>query len=992
MSSAMEVDDGPSVEDVSTGDAKGKGKVSGKKRFEVKKWNAVALWSWDIVVDTCAICKNHIMDLCIECQANQASATSDECTVAWGGCKSACKSHGIFSQTNLYHINVIRFTTPVFIPLMSPDPNFLSLRMDYYVEDAHCNLRRLLNKGWLRRLSAGRRSEFFSNTTSELTQTTPTAKHTQTLILDPTSFPQSPLRQPSRPVSSAGLMDLREVPEALQQRGGGTPPPGEDGSRADHPSRRNSLVSGTHAIAASNLNSASVAPSPFWNRVFPWTTLPASPAARQGTGGRRLSFDKAIEAENEPVPDIVKSVRRAQSATSLTPHGKLNQTEDRGMIGTTDSETPVAFRRRGLSSSSLRLSSKPKDSMKGFWKNREMDGSTKSPPTVEGSRQSIDENSDGADTVFSQKRGESSADGVRRTSFDAPDTAKSGTSRFTLDKFLISPSRKSNGRLMNSGLGSADRSNDYNSPMGSEPTLMDATPLAANSSFLSNHSTPTAAAAAAYSMALSPLIDPPCAPSAEVDALPPRPPSSASRRKEFFLDDADFKPSSPSLNRRTGYNQFRNPSNESFFMDGSDGSVELLMAESAPVAISASSSTYLTTSTSLDTFRDAASVLSVESAGATDGRRLMESELTPSARPPRPSSAPSSAKLSSRYLTQAFEPLLPIQDLRLDESESMAVEDEDRYQIGAESSGADEGGEKEFDPNASIWIMAFDSPPKNKRASRNGDEEQQQRPIKKAVLGVPPAATAPVGISVLDEMDRSSPPDRRPAASLLDMQNVFSTPQSIPKYTERDMQRLKNQLTSKFEKEFELAQLEIQELESKRAEAVESTRKMQSTLNEWEKFIRETISQKEQAEIRARAEIKALAAKLEKMAMERDHVAKEFEGLSMRFQQFKNEAETEKEAHSAKMEEMAKLVEESDDRYMALRAHAEEKLESANVEISRVRGALEKETTTLRAKVSRAELHISTLERTIQSKDQENVELSKICDTLLQQIEMGTRN
>lgn len=41
-----------------------KSKSSGKKRFEVKKWNAVALWAWDIVVDYCAICRNHIMDLC----------------------------------------------------------------------------------------------------------------------------------------------------------------------------------------------------------------------------------------------------------------------------------------------------------------------------------------------------------------------------------------------------------------------------------------------------------------------------------------------------------------------------------------------------------------------------------------------------------------------------------------------------------------------------------------------------------------------------------------------------------------------------------------------------------------------------------------------------------------------------------------------------------------------------------------------------------------
>eukprot|EP00400_MALV-I_sp_L67-5_P000772 gene772-523_t len=33
-----------------------------EKRFEIKKWNAVALWAWDIVVDNCAICRNHIMD------------------------------------------------------------------------------------------------------------------------------------------------------------------------------------------------------------------------------------------------------------------------------------------------------------------------------------------------------------------------------------------------------------------------------------------------------------------------------------------------------------------------------------------------------------------------------------------------------------------------------------------------------------------------------------------------------------------------------------------------------------------------------------------------------------------------------------------------------------------------------------------------------------------------------------------------------------------
>ena len=44
------------------------------KRFEIKKWNAVAMWSWAICTDTCAICRNNLYEPSIEYQANPTGA------------------------------------------------------------------------------------------------------------------------------------------------------------------------------------------------------------------------------------------------------------------------------------------------------------------------------------------------------------------------------------------------------------------------------------------------------------------------------------------------------------------------------------------------------------------------------------------------------------------------------------------------------------------------------------------------------------------------------------------------------------------------------------------------------------------------------------------------------------------------------------------------------------------------------------------------------
>ncbi|CAH8618475.1 unnamed protein product [Heterobilharzia americana] len=57
------------------------------KHFQIKRWDACACWSWDVMHDTCVICRNVLMSLCIHCQAKVGSSPMNEsCLVAWGAC------------------------------------------------------------------------------------------------------------------------------------------------------------------------------------------------------------------------------------------------------------------------------------------------------------------------------------------------------------------------------------------------------------------------------------------------------------------------------------------------------------------------------------------------------------------------------------------------------------------------------------------------------------------------------------------------------------------------------------------------------------------------------------------------------------------------------------------------------------------------------------------------------------------------------------------
>ncbi|KAM6432489.1 transforming acidic coiled-coil-containing protein 1 isoform 1-T1 [Liasis olivaceus] len=187
-----------------------------------------------------------------------------------------------------------------------------------------------------------------------------------------------------------------------------------------------------------------------------------------------------------------------------------------------------------------------------------------------------------------------------------------------------------------------------------------------------------------------------------------------------------------------------------------------------------------------------------------------------------------------------------------------------------------------------------------------------------------------------------------------------------------------------------------EEIISKEIEANEWKRKyegsrqevleMRKIVAEYEKTIAQMIEDEQRTNMASQKSLQQLTMEKEQALSDLNSVERSLSDLFRRYENLKGVLEGFKkneEALKKCAQDYLNRVKQEEQRYQALKIHAEEKLDKANEEIAQVRTKAKAESAALHAGLRKEQMRVESLERTLQQKNQEIEELTKICDELI---------
>ncbi|KAM4708174.1 transforming acidic coiled-coil-containing protein 3 [Discoglossus pictus] len=208
----------------------------------------------------------------------------------------------------------------------------------------------------------------------------------------------------------------------------------------------------------------------------------------------------------------------------------------------------------------------------------------------------------------------------------------------------------------------------------------------------------------------------------------------------------------------------------------------------------------------------------------------------------------------------------------------------------------------------------------------------------------------------------------------------------VLKYSQKDMDAaIENVRLEVQEKE-----LEVLECKNKHEKLYLEYVEMGKIVAEFEGTITQMIEDSQRQKELAKLDVHKVVQEKLQVQMDLNSMEKSFSELFKRFDKQKEVLEgyrKNEEALKKCVEDYLARIKKEEQRYQALKAHAEEKLCRANEEIAQVRSKSKSETAALQASLRKEQMRVQSLERALEQKAKENDELTKICDDLILKME-----
>ncbi|KFZ62382.1 Transforming acidic coiled-coil-containing protein 3, partial [Antrostomus carolinensis] len=208
----------------------------------------------------------------------------------------------------------------------------------------------------------------------------------------------------------------------------------------------------------------------------------------------------------------------------------------------------------------------------------------------------------------------------------------------------------------------------------------------------------------------------------------------------------------------------------------------------------------------------------------------------------------------------------------------------------------------------------------------------------------------------------------------------------VLKYSQKDM----DAAVELVKREVQEKQLETQEWKKKYDKLHMEYKEMGKIVAEFECTITQMMEDAQKQKEFAKKEMQRMVEEKQQVISDLNSMEKSFSELFKRFEKQKEVLEgyrKNEEALKKCAEEYLARIKKEEQRYQALKAHAEEKLNQANEEIAQVRSKAKSETAALQASLRKEQMRIQSLERSLEQKTKENDELTKICDDLILKME-----